>query len=81
MADRTQSTNHARRAFLRGLTTLPLIGGGCDPHRRSDRAAEPITRDMLDSYETGLFYERRFLRFERSGQVRAPNWAMTTSPS
>ena len=56
-----------RRGFLRGLTTLPLIGGGVTLIGNPTKAAEPVTRHLLDCYDTWLFYERRFLRFERFG--------------
>ena len=56
-----------RRGFLRGLTTLPLIGGGVTLIGNPTKAAEPVTRHLLDCYDTWLFYERRFLRWERHG--------------
>ena len=56
-----------RRGFLRGLTTLPLIGGGVTLIGNPTKAAEPVTSHLLDCYDTWLFYERRFLRFERFG--------------
>ena len=58
---------NTRRGFLRGLTTLPLIGGGVTLIGNPTKAAEPVTRHLLDCYDTWLFYERRFLRFERYG--------------
>lgn len=57
----------SRRGFLRGLTTLPLIGGSVALISTPSAVAEPVTRDMLDSYDAWLFYERRFFRFERYG--------------
>ena len=58
---------NTRRGFLRGLTALPLIGGGVTLIGNPTAAAEPVTADLLDSYDAWLFYERRFLRFERYG--------------
>src|SRR6478736_3917939 len=52
---------------IRSLTTLPLIGGGVTLIGNPTKAAEPVTRHLLDCYDTWLFYERRFLRFERFG--------------
>ena len=56
-----------RRGFLRGLTTLPLIGGGVSLIGNPTQAAEPVTSHLLNCYDTWLHYERRFLRFERFG--------------
>ena len=58
---------NTRRGFLRGLTALPLIGGGVTLIGNPTKAAEPVTPHLLDCYDTWLFYERRFLRFERFG--------------
>ena len=43
------------------------IGGGVTLIGNPTKAAEPVTRHLLDCYDTWLFYERRFLRFERYG--------------
>lgn len=60
------STNDpARRSFLRGLTMLPLIGGGVTLIGQPTAAATPITEALLDSYSEWLFYERRLLCEER----------------
>jgi hypothetical protein len=55
----------ARRGFLRGLTTLPLIGGGVTLIANPTRAAEPINDQLLDTYEKCLFFERHTLYRER----------------
>ncbi|MEH3117080.1 MAG: hypothetical protein PGN25_05580 [Methylorubrum populi] len=55
----------SRRGFLRGLTTLPLIGGGVALIGAPSAVAAPVTPDLLAAYDTWLFYERRFLRYER----------------
>lgn len=54
-----------RRGFLRGLTTLPLIGGAVTLIGAPSAVAEPLTPALLDSYDAWLFYERRYLRFQR----------------
>ena len=56
-----------RRGFLRGLTTLPLVGGGVTLIGAPSAVAEPLTPALLDSYDAWLFYERRYLRFQRYG--------------
>lgn len=60
-----------RRGFLRGLTTLPLIGGGVTLIGAPTAVAEPLTDELLDSYDAWLEYERRWLQWERS---RSRNW-------
>lgn len=54
-----------RRGFLRSLTTLPLIGGGVALIGAPSAVAEPITTELLDSYDAWLEYERRALQWER----------------
>lgn len=41
---------HDRRGFLRGLATLPLIGGGVALIGNPTRADEPITPALLKHY-------------------------------
>lgn len=67
---------HARRGFLRGLVSLPLIGGGVTLIGRPTAAAEPITRQLLDAYDEWLDNERRFLKWERfgSGGIEPSYW-------
>jgi len=60
---------NTRRGFLRGLASLPLIGGGVTLIGNPTRAAEPVTPGLLEAYDSWLFYERRFLRFERFGPI------------
>lgn len=57
-----------RRGFLRGLVSLPLIGGGVTLIGAPTAVAAPVTSDMLDSYDAWLFYKRRYLQFERYGR-------------
>jgi hypothetical protein len=40
---------NTRRGFLRGLTAFPLIGGGVTLIGNPTAAAEPVSRDLLDS--------------------------------
>jgi len=57
----------SRRGFLRGLTTLPLIGGGVTLIGAPTAVAEPVTNELLRSYDAWLDMERRFLKWERFG--------------
>ncbi|MDQ0395174.1 hypothetical protein [Labrys monachus] len=50
-----------RRRLLSGLAALPLIGGAVTLIGRPTASAAPVTRDLLDSYNAWLFYERRLL--------------------
>ena len=56
-----------RRAFLRGLASLPLIGGGVTLIGNPTMAAVPVTDGLLDSYQAWLTYERDWLVWERFG--------------
>ena len=56
-----------RRTFLRGLATLPLIGGSVALIGKPTAAAVPVTEDLLYSYNQWLFYERRLLCVEQFG--------------
>ena len=58
------SESHNRRGFLRGLTTLPLIGGSVALIGSPTRvAAEPSTQDLL-YYAQWLRMEHRLLARE-----------------
>lgn len=50
-----------RRGFLRGLTTLPLIGGGITLIGAPSAVAQPVTDGLLMAYNEWLFMERRML--------------------
>ncbi len=50
----------SRRGFLRGLTTLSLIGGGVTLIG-APTAATPITPGLLATYSAWLHYERALL--------------------
>ena len=56
-----------RRSFLRGLASLPMIGGGVALIGQPTAAAVPVTDKLLDSYATWLHYERNWLQWERYG--------------
>ena len=40
-----------RRAFLRGLASLPLIGGGLTLIGNATAAAVPVTRELMHGYK------------------------------
>ena len=56
-----------RRTFLRGLASLPLIGGGVTLIGNPTAAAVPPTPQLLDTYDTWLSLERSWLIWERYG--------------
>lgn len=56
----------SRRGFLRGLTTLPLIGGGITLIGAPSAVAQPVTDRLLMAYNEWLFMERRILCEELS---------------
>jgi hypothetical protein len=64
MADAARDTILQRRGFLRGLATLPLIGGGVALLGNPTKAAEPVTDGLLRTYSTWLELERRYLHAE-----------------
>ncbi len=47
----------ARRGFLRGLISLPLIGGGVTLIGQPTAAAVPVTVELLDRYRAFLLAE------------------------
>ncbi|MGY2052243.1 hypothetical protein [Methylobacterium sp. JK268] len=49
----------SRRGILRGLATLPLIGGGVTLIGRPTAAAVPVTGGMLATYTAWLHFELR----------------------
>lgn len=56
-----------RRFFLRGLASLPLIGGGVTLIGNPTAAAVPVTPHLLDTYTAWLDLERSWLDWERYG--------------
>lgn len=55
----------SRRGFLRGLASLPLIGGSVALIGTPSAVAEPVSDILLETYDTWLEYERRWLQWER----------------
>lgn len=60
-----------RRGFLRGLTALPLVGGSVSLIGSPTKADVPITRELLENYNTWLDLERRWLAWERCGDDKS----------
>ena len=60
-----------RRTFLRGLASLPLIGGGVTLIGNPTAAAVPVTDKLLSAYDGWLDLERSWLMMERYGQHTA----------
>ena len=58
------SASADRRGFLRGLASLPLVGGGVALIGTPTAVAGQPTPDMLEAYKTWLHFERRFLAWE-----------------
>lgn len=61
-------TSTARRGFLRGLTTLPLVGGSVALLGQPTEAAQPITPGLLATYSAWLWYERQSLMWASTRQ-------------
>lgn len=61
----------SRRSFLRGLTTLPLIGGGVTLIGAPTAVAEPTTLELPRAYDAWLHFERCSLKNEYEGGCRA----------
>ncbi len=49
----------SRRGFLRGLVTLPLIGGGVTLIGRPTGVAEPVSLHLLSQYASWIEGERQ----------------------
>ena len=60
-----------RRNFLRGLVTLPLIGGGVKLIGQPTAAAVPVSDGLLRNYEAWLAWERYQLQTEMWGKDAA----------
>lgn len=65
------ATPSCRRGFLRGLTTLPLIGGSVALIGAPAAVAEPVTPRLLREYHDWLMYERSCLVREMAGENAA----------
>ncbi len=57
-----------RRSFLRGLVTLPLVGGSVALIGQPTAAAVPVSDGLLRNYEAWLAWERYQLHREMWGQ-------------
>lgn len=66
----------SRRGFLRGLTTLPLIGGSVTLIGDPVAAAEPPSLELLQSYSAFLHFERRYLNAVLYPQVPSKGVSM-----
>ena len=62
------STTNDRRGFLRGLASLPLIGGGVTLIGNPTAAAVAATPHLLEAYNEWLSLERSWLQWERFGR-------------
>lgn len=61
-----------RRGFLRGLVSLPLIGGGLTLIGAPVRAATPVTPALMDRYVAWLAREHAEALIERD-EIRNPD--------
>lgn len=61
----------SRRGFLRGLLTLPLIGGGVQLIGSPSAVAVPNSRAMMLAYSEWLRVERNRLHMELFANARA----------
>ena len=59
-----------RRTFLRGLASLPLIGGGVTLIGNPTAAAVPVTLDLMHGYASWLFMEHRMVSYELADYQR-----------
>ncbi|BAU93376.1 hypothetical protein MPPM_4771 [Methylorubrum populi] len=59
-------SNHSRRGFLRGLTTLPLIGGGVTLIGSPTAVAEPVTDRLFDAYLGFIVHKHREILAQHS---------------
>ncbi len=65
------SAPFGRRGFLRGLVSLPLVGGGVTLVGDPVAAAEPVTAALLDRYVAFLAHEHREALIETQARVNA----------
>lgn len=70
MGSEQETYANSRRGFLRGLATLPLIGGSVTLIGSPSASAVPVTKALVDSYDAWLEYERRLLQWELCGNRR-----------
>ena len=62
-----------RRAFLRGLTTLPLIGGAIELIGQPSAVAEPVTLGLMQNYNMWLWHEHHRVGRELDAVYGLPN--------
>ena len=77
----------SRRTFLRGLVSLPLVGGSIALIGRPTAAAVPVSDALLDSYVAFLAHEHRAALRQRypgwtdwSGEWHEPQPPMSWMP-
>lgn len=70
----------SRRGFLRGLTTLPLIGGGLTLIGAPSAVAEPITERLLAEYANWAAFEHYRAQVELHGSMER-NWYTLHGPA
>lgn len=73
-----------RRSFLRGLATLPMIGGSVALIGSPSAAAVPVTDELLRNYDCFLAWERRKLVQQVYGLAfveREPDWFPVPYPA
>lgn len=63
----------SRRGFLRGLASLPLIGGGISLLGKPTAVAEPVSRELLLAYSEWLRVERNRVHAELFGLTDRPD--------
>lgn len=69
-----------RRGFLRGLVSLPLIGGGVTLIGNPVAAAEPVTERLMAEYVNWLAFERYRASIELNGNDLG-NWYQHFGPA
>ncbi|MRI57426.1 hypothetical protein D8770_26340 [Methylobacterium sp. DB1607] len=62
----------SRRGFLRGLTTLPLIGGGVALIGNPTAAAVPVTGGTIATYLAWLHFEQRYVSYALGARGLVP---------
>ncbi len=77
MADYKESANLPRRGFLRQLAGLPFIGGGIALIGAPIAAAEPVTKELLESYNQWLWHEHSRCANELQNRFGGENMRFT----
>ena len=63
-----------RRTFLRGLASLPLIGGGVTLIGNPTAAAVPVSTELMQGYASWLFMEHRMVAHEMADYRSLAAW-------